>query len=340
MPPLSQIHIDTALTNLSLLYKNDTYVADMVLPVLPVTKRTDKYFVYDKAGFLSTTGINTVNSRPNSLRRPGSEASEVDHTISTNNYTAEEYALRDIVPDAEAIYADQPIDPEIDVTLELTERLKIDNELAVATITGTRANYATANKATLTTSTTSWKAYASATSNPFNDIVNAKIAINSGIAREPNHLLLNQPAARVLADHPLHKDLVKYTHPEALTMSGLLMKIRGLTIVEAPAQRNVAAEGAAYSGGAIWQNDISQDLALFYYADPAPRPRTICFGFTFEAPDDTTGSRGFSVRKWREEKRKGMMIEVSILRDWKITAVDTAASNLAVGGYLLSGVTL
>ena len=45
MPAISQIHIDQALTNVSVMYRNQSYVADQVLPSLPVAKRSNKYFV-------------------------------------------------------------------------------------------------------------------------------------------------------------------------------------------------------------------------------------------------------------------------------------------------------
>ena len=53
MPALAQIHIDQALTNLSVMYRNAAYVGDQVLPILPVNKRSNKYFIYRKEDFLS-----------------------------------------------------------------------------------------------------------------------------------------------------------------------------------------------------------------------------------------------------------------------------------------------
>ena len=74
-----------------------------------------------------------------------------------------------------------------------------------------------------------------------------------------------------------------------------------------------------------------------FYRNPNPSIRAVSFGYTFEAPDDATGARGYSVRRWREEKRKGTLIEVSFLRDWRLIAVD--GSGLALGGYLVTSAT-
>lgn len=130
---------------------------------------------------------------------------------------------------------------------------------------------------------------------------------------------------------------MKYTHADALTTSGLPTVVRGLTVLEGSAQRNTAAEGAAFSGGNVWLADDGTAMALIFYRQTAPSVRSVSFGYTFEAPDEATGARGFAVRRWRDEKRKGTLIECSFLRDWRLIAAD--ANGLAIGGYLLSNVT-
>jgi hypothetical protein len=227
----------------------------------------------------------------------------------------------------------------MDQTIQLTERLLLDNEIAVATLVGKRANYPSSNKVALTTggTGTSWASYSSSNSVPFTDIKNGKLAVIKGIAREPNTFLLSVDAARTLADHPNVKDLVKYVHQDALTISGLPKVMRGLNVIEGAAQKNTAAEGAAYSGGNLWQADDGTAMALIFYRPETPSLRMVSLGYTFAAPDDATGARGIAVRRWREEKRKGTMIEAAFLRDWKFIAVD--GSGLALGGYLLTSVT-
>ena len=185
MPAIGQVHIDQALTHLSVMYRNSAYVADQVFPVVPVDKRSNRYFVYRKEDFLSASPISAGGSML-SLRRPGAEAAEIDYGLSTQSYYAEEYAYRGFVADAEVAASDSPLQPESDQAIQLTERLQLDNELAVANIVCKRANYPASNKAVLTTgaSGTSWAQYASANSNPFTDIKNGKLAVIRGVARE------------------------------------------------------------------------------------------------------------------------------------------------------------
>jgi hypothetical protein len=208
MPTVSQIHIDQALTNISIQYRNENYVADQVLPVVAVPRRSDKYFLYRKEDFLSPSPVNAAGAAL-SLRRPGAEAAEIDYSVSTASFFAEEYAYRGLVTDAETAGASNPMQPDVDQTVQLTERLMLDNEVSVANMVCKRANYPASNKAALTTggTGTSWAQYASANSNPFNDIKNGKLAVIKGIAREANAMLLSVDAARILADHPNVKDV-------------------------------------------------------------------------------------------------------------------------------------
>jgi hypothetical protein len=338
MPSVRSLHVDVPLTNFSLMYRNPSYVADVAMPVVPVAKRADKYFTYDQSGFLSPSPLD-AQGRPSTLRRPGTEAAEIDYSVGTSVYFAEEYAARGIVTDAEVAIADSPMQPDMDQTIQLTERLMLDNEIAVVGIVAKRANYPAGNKVALTGggTGTSWAQYASANSLPFTDIKNAKLAVQKGLMKEANTFLAGIDTCRTLADHPLVKDLVKYTHQDALTTSGLPKVMRGLDVVEANGQKNTAAEGAAFAGGQIWLADDSTSMALIFYRNPTPTIKSVAFGYTFEAPDDASKARGFAVRRWREDKRKGNMIEVSFMRDWRLIAVDS--NSKAVGGYLISNAT-
>lgn len=339
MPSLAQVHIDVALTSFSLMYKNPSYVADMVFPIVPVNKRSGKYFIYRKEDFLTPSTIGPTGYI-SSIRKPGTEAAEIDFQVSNDSYYAQELAYREIVPDGETAIADDPIQPELDAAVQVNEKILLDNETMVASVALKRANYPASNKVVLTTggTGTSWNSYASVNSNPLLDIKNGKIAVMKGILREANRALFSVDAARTLADHPLIKDLIKYVSSEALTMSGLPKIIRGLLTIEAAQQKNGAVEGLAYSGSNLWVADDLTQAALIYYANPNPSPRSVSMGHTFEAPDDATGMRGVSIRKWYEQKRKGLMVEGSTLRDWKIVSKD--AGGLNVGGYLISSSTI
>ncbi len=352
MPAISQIHIDQALTNVSLMYRNESYVADQVLPPLPVTKRSNKYFVYKREDFLSGSLLDAGN-RPTSLRAQGAEAAEIDLSLSNQNYYAEEYAYRGLVTDAEVAIADNPLMPDTDQTIQLTERLLIDHEYQVALMTLGAASYAASNKKLLVNGAgtnpgdVSW-AKNNANTSPLANIKAARTQIIASIARDANTLVMGYDSALALAETAEIKTLMQYTNPDMVSGSGLPKTIRGLKTVVGMAQRNSAGEGQAYAGGYLWNaldTGTAFGAALVCYIAPHPGLKTVSLGYTFDAPDDTTGQRGISVRRWREDKRKGDMIEAAFLRDWRFLCVDGStngwqSAGYATAGYLIYGTTL
>ncbi|MBC8138137.1 MAG: hypothetical protein H8F28_19835 [Fibrella sp.] len=339
MPAQGDIHIDRALTNVSIAYQNEEFVGEQIAPPLKVDKRSDKYFVYNKNAFLRGSGKD-ANGRPKSLRRPGAEADEVDYDVSSTPFYCEEYAKKTLVTDAVVRIADMPLQPYIDATQVITERLKIDNEIATASLTCTSTNYPAANKVLLTTggAGTSWASYGSANSKPLSNIRDGKISVRKGIMRQPNSALFSVDAAQVLADHPDVKDLTKYTHSDGLSSSGLPKVLRGLNTIEGATQAASSAEGAAFSSGNIWQDENGTNVSLIFYRSADAGPRSMHFARSFDAPDDTTGAQGINVRKYRWDIKKGTYVEAAFTRDWRFIAIDDNAK--AIGGYLISGTTV
>ena len=45
-PTVNDVHINAAMGNVSIAYKNGLYIADQVFPIIPVAKKSDFYFVY------------------------------------------------------------------------------------------------------------------------------------------------------------------------------------------------------------------------------------------------------------------------------------------------------
>lgn len=344
MPTLPMLQVDAFLTGISIAYMNSTFVAEEVFPALPVQARSDKYWVYNRDAFLRSSGVD-ANGRSNSLRKDGAVANVIEHSLSSDSYYTENYAHRELVTDAvvrnaAATPGSSMIQPRIDATLQVSQRLAMDREEMAAYRAGKTSLYPSANKVTLTTggSGTSWASYTSANSKPLSNIRDGKIQVRKSILREPNTALYTVDSALTLADHPDIKDLVKYTHIDALSSSGLPKVLRGLRTVEAATQYITGNEGATIASGNIWVDSSGYNLALIYYKSPEVGARSVHFGRTFYAPNPTTGVQGIAVRSYRDEPRAGEWVEGEMTIDLKHIAVD--GSNLAIGGYLVSGTTL
>lgn len=344
MPTLAQIQVDAMLTGISIAYMNEEFVAGEVFPDLPVDLRSDKYWIYNFDAFLRTSGVD-ANGRSKSLRRVGDVANEIEHSLSRDTYYTENYSHREAVYDAvvtnEGRLTTNVLQPRIDATLQVAMRLAMDKEEMAAWRAGKTSLYPTANKVTLTTggSGTSWAQYASTNSLPLNNIRDGKLAIRKSLIRQPNTALYTVDSAQTLADHPTIKDLVKYTHQDALSSSGLPKVLRGLRTVEAATQKVTSNEGAATTtSGNVWVDSSGYNMALLFYKSPDVGPRSVHFGRTFVAPNPTSGAKGISIRTYREEARAAEWIEGDMTIDMKLVSVDGTGASL--GGYLISGTTL
>ena len=334
MPDISTVHIDRALTNVSLAYRNAEFVAAQVAVPLPVDKRSHKYFVYNQEAFLRSSGVD-ANGRPLSIRRPTAEAIEVEYTLSTDSYYCEELALSELVPYENEQSADMPLQPFIDATETLTDRVMLDNEIAVATAAMKASNYASANKVTLTTggTGTSWASYTSANSLPFSNFSNAKNAVRAGIMQVPNAMVVNYQAAEILSNHPNYTDRYKYVTSEIATKSGLAPVVRGLEVIEGSAIKATNAEGATFASGDVWVDSGGNAAALVFFKSKSVAPRSMHFMRTFEAPDAYLNARGYITQRLEVPSRKSARVTVSTTRDWKGVAVN--GSGQFLGGYLI-----
>ena len=100
MPTLHDVHIDGPLSNVSIAYKNENYIADQVFPALAVAKKSDKYFVFDRTAWFR----NEVSERA-----PGDLAKEADYGITTASYNCVVKALAKVVADEVRMNADSPL---------------------------------------------------------------------------------------------------------------------------------------------------------------------------------------------------------------------------------------
>lgn len=307
MPYMVDLHVDQLLTDISFAQTNDMLVGDDVLTPKNVDKRSDLYAIYGTESF----------KRYDDTRRPGTDAIQVRQTVSRGNFLAEEHAEKDIVPDADKAEADDPYDPEIDTTVFLTDLQQNQREFKQLAVISDPTQVT--QNATLS-GTAQWSDYVNSV--PLTNLRTARSAVRAGVHKEATDILFSYDASLVLADHPSIKDLIKFTDETNISSAGLPNTLRGLTVHISGADVDNAAVGVAAPSFA----PAFSKAALVYFRNPNLGKKTITFGLTFEAPDQTTGTRGISVRKWIDEGKKGTWVEVADTYVPKIIA--------PLGGYL------
>jgi hypothetical protein len=298
-PDLSMVHVDFALTDVSIAYRNEQLVANLLFPPVPVTKQSNKYFVYSKDRFRVV----------DDARRPGAKANEIEWTLSTDTYYCEGHALAQPVPDELRANADPALDVDVDATETLTDLILLQLEVAAASAV---YNPAVITQNTTLSGTSQWSDFTN--SDPIDAIATAKAVIAQQIGREPRSLLISYPVYQQLRQHPKIIDRFKYTQVGIITPDMLKSVFDVDDLIIGSAIKNTAKEGQADALDYVWGKN-----ALLFYRPPAMGRRVVTLGtqfrWTFGANTD-----GFLVKRYREESRTADVIETQLFYDLKIIA--------------------
>ena len=293
-PTKSDVHTDAVLSGVSVMYQNDEYIADRVMPVVPVKKESDLYYIYTRNWRL-----------PEALRAPGAEAAEVEWNVSTDTYTCKEYALKDKIPDRVRENADSPLDPDIDTTENLTNLVTLIREKRVADIVFNSANHGSSSALS---GSDRWDDYAG--SDPIGDVRAARAAVHLASGKMPNTMVVGLQVHLKLLDHPDILERIKYTQRGVVTEDLLAQLFEVDNYFVGRALYDSSNEGASESLGYVWGKSVA-----LIYAEPSPGLRKVSYGYQFQ-------SQGFRVSKWREESIRSDWVEVGETRDEHIISKD------------------
>jgi hypothetical protein len=301
MPEPSQVHIDAALTNVSLAYRNPDYVSDIIAPPVAVRKQSDKYFVYDAE--------RERFRRTDDLRAPGTAASEVDFKLSTDNYYADDHALVSVIPDEERANADPAIQPDIDRTEFLTDKIDLNKEIILAS----RIRTGTDIPGETLSGNDQWSDYTN--SDPVAAIEAKKATIMAGVQMMPNTLVLPYEVYQKVRLHPKVTDKVKYVTIGVLGADLLARLFEVERVLVPKAFQNVAAKGQTPSLQYVWGKD-----AFLCYVPPKPALKQVALAYTFFWTVAPGSINGRIVEVWRDPNRKADVIRVQKYYDQKVIA--------------------
>lgn len=320
-PTLQDVHVNRPLTNISVAYSQEAagveYVADRAFPPLPVDNKSDNYWTYNRADF----------NRDNMKKRALSTESEgAGYQVDPNaTYKCDVWALHVDVDDQVRANTDNPLSPDRDATIFLTQQaltrrenfwvnkffqpsVWTNNVAGAATPTGSQVQY--------------WDNYSS--SNPITDVRHAKTQarLSSG-GFTPNIMVISRPVFDKLIDHPDFIDRVKYgqTAPGAAMVNRQVMaqifELDEILVIDAV--YNSAAEGATESTQFIG----GFSAALFY------RPKQAGLmvpsaGYTFNWTGliGSVGKAGVRVKSFRMDHLSSDRIEIDSAFDMQIVSKD------------------
>ena len=296
-PTLQDIRFDSILSNVSVAFQNEDYIADMVAPIVQSKKITGTFYKYDTSKFRKTP----------SLRGMGSSSKEVGYSISSDTYVCKDHALKELVPDELKEEALAPLEPEIDAAENVRERLLVEREDDLATFMSSTSNIT--NNTTLS-GTDQWSDFVN--SDPFGDIETGIESVRSKIFKAANTLLLGIETYNKLKLHPdildrLKSGIAKVT-PELLAN---LFDVK--TVLIGRAGKETATEGQVSSLSNIWGKN-----AWLLYVTPRPGKKQISFAYHFQR------KAKLNTDKWRDNDREGMWVRTHDFFVLKVIAVDAA----------------
>lgn len=288
MPELENVHTDAILTNISVMYRNAAYVGTRLMPIVPVKKESDKYYIYDSKGSRFRV--------PDTLRAPKTESKTVDWKTTSDTYSCDEHALNDLIDDRDRDNADKPLNLEVDTVEFLTDILLLGLEMRIKTVVlAALAAHVPETK---------WNVYAD--SDPISDIEAGKSAIHEVIFKDPNLLLLGRPVYDQLKHHPDILDRIKYVQKGVVTPELMASVFEVDKVIVGNAGYNTAKEGKTADYDYLWGKN-----AILAYVEPRPGLKKYSLGYVFQ-------SKAFKTRRARIELKHSDWFEPSMIEDEKI----------------------
>lgn len=296
--------VNIPLTNLSVQYKNDEYIAGKFLKDIPVKKDSDLYWVYFQDFRLEQ-----------SERANGSPANMATWEASTNTYYCKEQALKDVITDTDRQNTDAPLNLERDTMEYLVDKIMMRYEYEAQKVLFTTTTFSTND--TLTTAS-SWHYNTTTAQSPSSNVLSACAAVlrNSGV--RPNTLVTSFNVLASLKENPLVYQRIQYAERAIITEQILAALFDVQNVYIGTASYNTNKEGIALSVSAIWGDD-----ALLAYFAPSAGLKTRTAAATLRV---TEKGNPYRVKKWRDEEIEGDYIEVQT--KFVVKAIATSAGFL------------
>lgn len=324
-------HIDVPLSNYLAMYKPLGSIADEICPVIPVKRRSDKFYSWDKASLLRTGD--------DARRARGTRPKMVEPTENINGYLAVEYELGTMIEDSDIPNTDSVLRLEQVKVQYVSDIIRIQREVRVAALARLAANSGGLGTSGVALSGTA--RYDSSAPDPIGDIRTGIESIRSTTGYKPNIAVIPTAVASYLVKIAAITALIQYVaginylRDYSLPLGGVSQgtgtgspsqsgaefqympqTFMGLRVYEPGTIYNTAAEGATGSYSDIW----GKDVRLLYVNQSTPMMEIPSWAYTFRSTE--RGSSGWNVRRWREEGPLSNFYAVGVIDAEVVTGAD------------------
>ena len=296
----SDVHVNQPLTNFALAFRNRAFVAELVFPVVPVQKESDIYYTF------SREELRDVDT----LRAAGALAKEVEWVPGTATYTAQEHALKHLLPDRIVNNADMPVRPRLNTTSKLMKWIMLGIEKRVQAIAQN-----TANAVATVAASPKWDGTSPTIEK---DIDTAKDSIRNNAGVEPNSILFAENVKDVVKRDSTLRDLIRYviglgSGNRELLMNGELPPVLfNLAVIIAGATEDTSKLGQSSSVAKVWNDNVP-----VFYREASVSLDALSWGYMMRVQNQI-------VKSYRDEHRNGEYIEASIIQAEHLVTTNAA----------------
>lgn len=308
-PTASQVHVDYALSDISVAYLQEKPpFSDLLFPRVNVDRQSNKYFTWTKADLFRDDAR---------LRTPGADFAEMKLGLtSTASYFADQYALEYPIPDEIVNNEDTAVQLRETGTRSLTSKLNLKKDRAFA------ADFVkTGVWGTDKVGGTDFTKWSDATSDPAGDMqagMEALLNATGDIEGLKIRLLIGSTVRQYLVNHPDAIDRIKYTQKaDVAAVDGILAGWLGVDeLIVARRRYTTSAEGAATAtfGAVVGAS------ALLIAVPEAPGLAVPAAGYTFEWSE--AGKGPMYIESYRFEPKKEDRLRGITYFDQKAVATD------------------
>ncbi|CAB4139509.1 Major capsid protein GpE [uncultured Caudovirales phage] len=322
----SAVHIDAPLTNLTIAFLQDAngFIADRVFPKVSVDKKSDRYYIYNRADF---NRVGQVQARA-----PRTQAPRVGMTLSQDSYLADVFSLATDFDFETLANEDASLNIRAAGAQMLTHQLLIDREIKWAStyfvggVWGTDWDGVAGSPSTA--QVRQWSDYTNST--PIADVTNIMrtVQLKSG-GFKPNVMVVGKETRDVLVNHPTI--LARLNGGATVTNTALvtdakLAEIFGVEeFLVMETVKNTAAEGLTESNAFI-----GGKAAAFYYRPRAAGLMVPSAGyiFTWDELENASG-HGIAIKSYRGDYLAidgiAEVLEANMAYDQKVVSADLGA---------------
>lgn len=308
------IHIDVPLSNVAINHKPDGFIADMIFPIVPVQKQSDRIVVFSRE---------EAYREEEARRAPGTQANMITRSVSSETYFADNYALKYGVTiedrhNADPVYAQELYNGAAGY---VTGKLMLGWEIRVADqVTNT------SNVGSSAAVSSGWTDLTN--SNPLEDVENGIDNVFDSTAMRPNRVVFGETAWRNFRRNSTVRTLLGRGDNQVGGGYASLEEAASLLDVErvmvGASFKNTAIEGQDETLVQVWGDNV-----LCYYAPMTASRDTPSFGYSMRwripgVPDMQAERHPY------DSKTKSEEVEVGYYQDEKIVGSDYSFLLVAV----------